>query len=90
MARSTILCIPKMADCGGFIMGVDNMEPNTPPLVMVKVPPSISSILILPSRALIANLLISDSTPAKSNNSALRTTGTINPLGELTAIEMSA
>jgi len=36
-------CMPKIADCGGLIIGVPNMDPNTPPLLMVKVPPSMSS-----------------------------------------------
>ena len=36
-------CMPKMADCGMLMMGVPNMEPKTPPLEMVKVPPSMSS-----------------------------------------------
>ena len=38
-----------MADCGGLMIGVPNKDPNTPPLLMVKVPPSISSIAILPA-----------------------------------------
>ena len=33
-----------MALCGGLTIGVDNMEPYTPPLLMVKVPPVSSSI----------------------------------------------
>jgi hypothetical protein len=41
--RSTILCIPKIADCGGFIIGVLNIDPKTPPFVIVNVPPVISS-----------------------------------------------
>lgn len=32
----------------GFMIGVPYKEPNTPPLLMVKVPPSISSIARLP------------------------------------------
>lgn len=40
---SKMPCIPRMADCGGLMMGVPNNEPNTPPLLMVKVPPSMSS-----------------------------------------------
>src|SRR5690606_14098382 len=87
---SMILCIPKIPDCGGLIIGVDNIEPKTPPLVMVNVPPVISSTVILPSLARVANLLISASMPLKVNNSAFRTTGTINPFGPDTAIEISA
>lgn len=41
--RSKMPCMPKIADCGGLIIGVPNMDPNTPPLLMVKVPPSMSS-----------------------------------------------
>ena len=40
-----------MADCGGLMMGVLIMEPYTPPLLIVKVPPAMSSMLIVPSRA---------------------------------------
>lgn len=35
-------CIPRMADCGRLMMGIDSREPNTPPLLMVKVPPCMS------------------------------------------------
>ena len=48
---SKMPCMPRMADCGGLIMGVPNIEPNTPPLLMVKVPPSMSSMARLPARA---------------------------------------
>src|SRR5690554_5951190 len=72
------------------MIGVDNIEPNTPPLVMVNVPPVISSTVICPSRALVAKRLISASIPRNDNNSALRTTGTINPFGPETAMEISA
>ena len=41
---STMACIPRIADWGGLIIGVPIIEPNTPPLEMVKVPPSMSSI----------------------------------------------
>lgn len=41
--RSKMPCMPKIADCGGLMIGVPNMDPNTPPLLMVKVPPSMSS-----------------------------------------------
>ena len=40
-----------MADCGGLMIGVDSIEPKTPPLEMEKVPPVSSSIEILPSLA---------------------------------------
>ena len=70
-----MLCMPRMALCGGLMMGVDSMEPNTPPLVMVNVPPLISSTVISPSRARIASRLISASIWSSVMDSALRTTG---------------
>ena len=36
--------MPRMALCGALTIGVDISEPNTPPLVMVNVPPVRSSI----------------------------------------------
>ncbi len=70
-------------------MGVDNIEPNTPPFVMVNVPPCISSTVRTPSRALMARRLISPSISAIDMTSAFLTTGTIKPLGELTAMHTS-
>ena len=66
------------------------MEPNTPPFVMVKVPPVISSGVIFPSRALIANRLISRSISANDICSAFLSIGTIRPFGEDTATPISA
>ena len=43
--------MPNMADCGGLMIGVPSMEPKTPPLLMVKVPPSMSSGSRVPSLA---------------------------------------
>ena len=48
---SLIACIPKMAVWGKLIIGVPINEPNTPPLEIVKVPPAMSSMVILLSRA---------------------------------------
>ena len=45
--------MPRMALCGGLRIGVESMEPNTPPLVMVKTPPCKSSKAILPDRAFV-------------------------------------
>ena len=84
-----MLCMPKIALWGGLMMGVESMEPNTPPLVMVKQPPVISSTLILPSRTLVARSLMPISTSAKLILLASRSTGTIKPFGPLTATEMS-
>ena len=84
-----MLCIPKIPDCGGLMIGVESIEPNTPPLVIVKVPPVISSTVICPSRARVAKRFTSASTPLNERFSALRITGTIKPLGPETAIEMS-
>ena len=52
IGRSWILCMPRIATCGGFRIGVDISEPNTPPFVIVNVPPVSSSSVIEPSRAL--------------------------------------
>ena len=41
--RSNIPCMPRMAVCGGLIIGVPNSEPNTPRLLIVNFPLSISS-----------------------------------------------
>ena len=37
--RSLMVCMPRMALCGGFSRGVDTSDPKTPPLVIEKVPP---------------------------------------------------
>ena len=70
-------------------MGVLIIEPKTPPLVIVNVPPVISSKLNLLSRALLAKRFTSFSISSNDNFSALRITGTTNPLGALTAIDTS-
>eukprot|EP00964_Phaeocystis_antarctica_P091269 scaffold58510_cov66-Phaeocystis_antarctica.AAC.2 len=31
MGRGKMPCMPRMADCGGLMMGVDMSEPKTPP-----------------------------------------------------------
>ena len=85
-----ILCIPKIADWGELMIGVDNIEPNTPPLVMVKVPPVISSMVNLLSRALAARPATAFSISARLMPSALRITGTTSPFGADTAIDISA
>ena len=67
----------------------DIMEPKTPPLEMVKVPPVMSSTVICPSLARMASRLISCSISLKDKFSAPLTTGTINPFGPETATQMS-
>src|SRR5260364_287299 len=44
-ARSLVACTPKIADCGGLIIGVESIEPKTPPFEIEKVPPLNSSSL---------------------------------------------
>src|SRR5690606_5970022 len=85
-----MLCIPNIADCGALMIGVDIIEPKIPPLVIVNVPPVISSIVNLFSLAFVAKFTISFSIWNKDKDSALRITGTTNPFGADTAIEMSA
>ena len=70
-------------------MGVDKSDPNTPPLVMVKVPPLNSSSVIFLSLAFVAHSFILASISARVISSAFLSTGTINPLGVLTAIPIS-
>lgn len=41
--RWTMACMPRMADCGRLIMGIERRDPNTPPLLSVKVPPCMSA-----------------------------------------------
>lgn len=65
------------------------MLPNTPPLEIVKVPPAISSIVILPYFPLLAKSIKFFSTSAKERLSAFLITGTINPEGVATATETS-
>ena len=79
IGRSSILCIPRMALCGILMIGVLINDPNTPPLVMVNVPPCISSIEILRSRVLMASSLNSLEICTRSFLSASRSTGTIKP-----------
>ncbi len=81
--------MPRIALCGELTIGVDSSEPKTPPLVMVKVPPVSSSIVIVPARARAAKLPIDFSISAKLKRSASRSTGTISPRSVDTATPMS-
>ena len=87
--RQTIECMPKMALCGGLMMGVPVKDPNTPPFEIVKVPPAISSMDSVPSRAFLPYDAMELSTSAKLMPSQLLNTGTTKPLGALTATDMS-
>ena len=71
------------------MIGVLIKEPNTPPLVMVNVPPSMSSKVRLPSLPKSAKRLISFQFRQMKGFSAFRITGTTNPFGVETAIEIS-
>ena len=84
--RSSILCMPRMPDCGGLRIGVESSEPKTPPLVIVKVPPARSPGVSLPSRARRATSPMACSSAARPRPSAPRTTGTTSPRGVLTAM----
>jgi len=78
-----------MALCGALTIGVDISEPNTPPLVIEKVPPVSSSIVIVPARARSAKPVTAFSIDAKSIRSASRSTGTISPRSVETATPRS-
>ena len=75
--------------CGGFRIGVESSEPNTPPLEMVNVPPLISSRDRVPSRAFAPNSAICASIPANDMASTFRRIGTTSPRGEPTATPTS-
>ncbi len=60
-----MLCIPRIALCGGLIIGVDIIEPKMPPFVIVNVPPVRSSMPIVPALAFSAILPRSASNCAK-------------------------
>ena len=81
--------MPRMPLCGGFRIGVESSEPNTPPLEMVNVPPLMSSMVSVPSRAFAPNSAIRPSIPANDIVSTLRRIGTTSPRGEPTATPMS-
>lgn len=76
---SKVPCIPNIADCGGLIMGVPMRDPKTPPLLTVKVPPSISSTSIAPLLAFSPSDAIVFSMSAYVMSCTLRTTGTNKP-----------
>ena len=71
------------------MIGVPIMLPNTPPFVIVKVPPTMSSNCRDPSFAFFAYSPIDLSTSAKLISPAFQSTGTTNPVGEATATDTS-
>ena len=81
--------MPRMALCGGLMMGVPMSEPKVPPLLMVKLPPAMSSSEMASARAFLASSPIASSACAKDMRSALRSTGTTRPRGLATATLMS-
>jgi len=67
--------MPNIADWGGLMIGVPNIEPYTPPLDTVNVPPSISSMASVPSLAYECCIRVVDQQTTqvsriKSNNKA--------------------
>ena len=85
---STMLCIPKIPVWGGFKIGVESIEPYIPPLLIVKVPPWRSLIVIFPSLAFSESAKIFLSMSAKDNSSDFFSTGTTNPLSVPIAMEI--
>ena len=71
------------------MMGVDSIEPNTPPLEMEKRPPVRSSMASLPSWARLPKSAIFFSMSAMDIWSASRRIGTTRPRGLPTAMPMS-
>lgn len=86
---SKIPCIPRIALCGGLMIGVPIREPNTPPLLIVNVPPSISSTASNPRLALSPKPAMAISISAKFLLSTFRITGTTRPFGVATATDIS-
>ena len=81
--------MPKIADCGIFIIGVLINDPKTPPFVIVKVPPVISSMVSLFSFAFVASSTTFFSISAILRLSAFLITGTTKPFGAETAMDIS-
>ena len=68
---------------------MESIEPNTPPFVMVKVPPAKSDKVQAPDPAFSANPRIAVSICEKDIVSASRITGTTKPRSLATATPMS-
>ena len=70
------------------MIGIDQIEPNTPGLVMVKVPPCTSSSVSVFSRARRPRSSSSRATPTKLFWSASLMTGTVRPSSSATPTPM--
>ena len=84
--RIFVACIPRIADCGGLMIGVPMSDPNTPPLEIVNVPPAMSSSEISSFRALFASAPSAFSIPAYESASTFRITGTTSLRAETDAL----
>ena len=71
------------------MIGVESIEPNTPPLEIEKVPPVSSSSVILPSLARLPKSAIAASICAIDMPSASRRIGTTSPRSLPTAMPTS-
>jgi hypothetical protein len=87
--RSRVACTPSIALCGGLMIGVDSIEPKTPPLEIENVPPVNSSIVSFPSCARLPKSAIRFSISANVSSPASRRMGTTSPRGLATAMPMS-
>ena len=70
------------------MIGVETSEPNTPPFVIVNVPPVRSSIVSLPSRARFATSTMSRAISSMPFRSASLMFGTTSPASDATAMPM--
>ena len=70
------------------MIGVETSEPNTPPFVIVNVPPVRSSIASLPSRARFASATMSLEISIMPLRSASLMFGTTRPASDATAMPM--
>ncbi len=76
----------RMAACGWLMIGVPITDPNTPGLVMVKVPFWTSSGLSFLARARSPRSLIARARPSSDSSSACLITGTMSPQSSATAM----
>ena len=79
---------PRIATSGALTIGVNAVPPIPPRLEIVKLPPCISAMVNLPSRARAPFSAIAFSISANDIASASRITGTTKPLGVPAAIPM--